>query len=691
MRSKGIRYSADNVIKLIADHYSYSTSFVYESIRKKCRNIDVTSDEVIQKTENIRRASLPSDKIALDFSSNKIFIEEGENKSFWSSLYFSKNSNTRRLIDLVHMLNLLYIAISIPLIICFDITMQSYTIVFEIVSLSISACIIFINIRTPVIHRGGTTLSFKSVLIYYYHNGLVLDLVALWPMNLIFGISDLVEPVWLFPPIRIIRMIAAWKIMHIFGKFELFFKNYTVTMNILKAILFLCILWHWASCLWFFTSLYINSEQDFTWIEYNELDTSPLYKQVLFCYYTIMNVVSTVGYGDMFPMTDVERIFIILLINSGDALFAVAFGLIAGITLQASNNKSTDVFFKKMYSIKELITQNGGDQTHKLKVEQFFAYSWHLHKSTNMVSIKNLSTQLPYRLSKEVVYYSTKHLLEPMFGSFGSENLIRNVSTALEQCIYLPGDFIILKDDIGDEMYFIAEGRVYILAADKRTVINTLGQGSYFGEMAIFLESNIRTAFVQAETFCSILILKKTDLDNIKINYPSVAKDITKEAQKRASETREIMEANKEDMWQELEDIEEEKRDLERMYGTPLGMRVNSFSPSLFKEKSRRSSVDILRTPRNDESIAGSPLRVPRVKRRTSQFFKSINLQSNNKDEQEEQRNWASSNNVNSKVEDFKEKMKNEHKLLKVQDSLRMQKLNSFGTEKQCKLLSFQF
>ena len=151
------------------------------------------------------------------------------------------------------------------------------------------------------------------------------------------------------------------------------------------------------------------------------------------------------------------------------------------------------------------------------------------------------------------------------------------------------------------------------------------------------------------------------------------------------------MEANKEDMWQELEDIEEEKRDLERMYGTPLGMRVNSFSPSLFKEKSRRSSVDILRTPRNDESIAGSPLRVPRVKRRTSQFFKSINLQSNNKDEQEEQRNWASSNNVNSKVEDFKEKMKNEHKLLKVQDSLRMQKLNSFGTEKQCKLLSFQF
>lgn len=236
-------------------------------------------------------------------------------------------------------------------------------------------------------------------------------------------------------------------------------------------------------------------------MEFNKLDTSPLYKQVMFCYYTIMNVVSTVGYGDMFPMTDVERIFFIFLINSGDALFAVAFGLIAGITMQASKNKSTEAFFKKMHSIKELLTQNGGDPAQKSKVEQFFAYSWHLHKSTEMVSIKSLSTQLPYRLSKEVVYYSTKHLLEPVFKSFRSENLIKDVSTALDQTIYLPGDFIILKDDIGDEMYFIAEGVVYILAADKRTVLNTLNDGCYFGEMAIFLDSNKRTAYVQAETF----------------------------------------------------------------------------------------------------------------------------------------------------------------------------------------------
>jgi hypothetical protein len=89
--------------------------------------------------------------------------------------------------------------------------MKATLISLEIVSLIIALCIFVINLRTPVILRGGSTLELKTVLVYYYHNGLILDLLALWPLNLILGIADLVEPVWLYPPLRIIRIIAVWK------------------------------------------------------------------------------------------------------------------------------------------------------------------------------------------------------------------------------------------------------------------------------------------------------------------------------------------------------------------------------------------------------------------------------------------------------------------------------------------------
>lgn len=559
LESMNVEYSIESMIEHIADNYSYSTHLVYDGVRDKAKSIDLKSEEIkkydiinkqrarLRKTNTIRRSNHSRGCSSIDFVNDKIFLKDIENNSCWSRLKFNKNSTNRRIIDLVNLLNLLYIAISIPLFIAFNIKMEWYLILLELLSLCISGGVIFINIRTPVIMRGGTTLEFKKVMIYYYHNGLILDIIALWPFNLILGAADIVEPIWIIPIIRLIRVFTVWKIMHIFGRFELYFKKYNILMQVIKAMLFLSLTCHFAGCLWFWFNFYGQPDKDTTWMEFNGLDHTQLYRKVLLSYYTIINIVATVGYGDMFPMTDAERLFFVFLINMGDAVFAVAFGLIAGISMQASKNRSTDEFFKKMHSIKELLRQSGGEVSQKVKVEQFFAYSWHLQKSTNMVSIRSLSSQLPYRLSKEVVYYSTKHLLEPMFKQFGSENLIKDVSKVLKQTIYLPGDLIILKDDIGDEMYFIAEGVVYILAADKRTVLNTLNKGAFFGEMAIFLGLNKRTAYVQAETFCSLLILKKSDLDNIKVNYPTVAKDIRKEAKKRAEESRDIVQNNDDD------------------------------------------------------------------------------------------------------------------------------------------------
>ena len=78
----------------------------------------------------------------------------------------------------------------------------------------------------------------------------------------------------------------------------------------------------------------------------------------------------------------------------------------------------------------------------------------------------------------------------------------------------MPGDYIIQKDQIGEEMYFIQEGTVHVIGGDKSTVLKKLTKGSYFGEIAIFMKTR-RMAYVQAKTFCIISILKKPDIDNI--------------------------------------------------------------------------------------------------------------------------------------------------------------------------------
>ena len=123
-----------------------------------------------------------------------------------------------------------------------------------------------------------------------------------------------------------------------------------------------------------------------------------------------------------------------------------------------------------------------------------------------------------------------------MFSKHGSQNFLRDISIVLRNAIFLPGDYIIYKDDVGDEMYFIAEGTVFVIGEDKRTVFTTLGRGQYFGEMAMFLESNKRTAYVQAETFCNISILRKKDLDRLMINFSKIIEEFKEEAERRSKE-----------------------------------------------------------------------------------------------------------------------------------------------------------
>ena len=70
-------------------------------------------------------------------------------------------------------------------------------------------------------------------------------------------------------------------------------------------------------------------------------------------------------------------------------------------------------------------------------------------------------------------------------------------------------------------MFFIAEGSVNVLAADKMTILKTLNKGSFFGEIAIFLNTK-RTTFVKSASYCSIYVLTKNDIDNILKSYPSI-------------------------------------------------------------------------------------------------------------------------------------------------------------------------
>lgn len=80
------------------------------------------------------------------------------------------------------------------------------------------------------------------------------------------------------------------------------------------------------------------------------------------------------------------------------------------------------------------------------------------------------------------------------------------LSRALTVRIFLPGDYIVKKDEDGKEMFFIIDGAVDVLSSDSQTVIRTLYPGNSFGEVALILGIK-RIAHVKAKTFVLLSVL----------------------------------------------------------------------------------------------------------------------------------------------------------------------------------------
>ncbi|RLS25254.1 MAG: glucose-6-phosphate dehydrogenase [Planctomycetota bacterium] len=118
----------------------------------------------------------------------------------------------------------------------------------------------------------------------------------------------------------------------------------------------------------------------------------------------------------------------------------------------------------------------------------------------------------------------------PLFKDTG-KIFLYNLAINLRPDIYAPGDFIIKKGEVGTEMFIISSGSVEVLD-DEGKIINTMGDGAFFGELSL-LNATPRTATIRAASDCDIFILAKKDFDRVLKTYPEFLGKIKKIAEER--------------------------------------------------------------------------------------------------------------------------------------------------------------
>ena len=108
---------------------------------------------------------------------------------------------------------------------------------------------------------------------------------------------------------------------------------------------------------------------------------------------------------------------------------------------------------------------------------------------------------------------------------------LRVLSTHLEDQHFLRGEVIFEEGDFSQDLYIVVSGRIRIIieygTANER-IINTLGEGAFFGEMAIF-EGAPRSATAVTEQEAELLVLAPQKFKQTIYQKPDMAFEIFRE------------------------------------------------------------------------------------------------------------------------------------------------------------------
>ena len=125
----------------------------------------------------------------------------------------------------------------------------------------------------------------------------------------------------------------------------------------------------------------------------------------------------------------------------------------------------------------------------------------------------------------------------PLFEHCGGGG-VRRIAEMLEPESFAEGDKIVRQGESGESMYVIARGTVQVLREDgnESRLLAILASGGFFGEIALLAESP-RTATVRAATPCTMLRLRRKNLEQLMNTYPEIRDDVQHAYKERLAAT----------------------------------------------------------------------------------------------------------------------------------------------------------
>uniref|UniRef100_A0A8C5C680 Cyclic nucleotide-binding domain-containing protein n=1 Tax=Gadus morhua TaxID=8049 RepID=A0A8C5C680_GADMO len=274
---------------------------------------------------------------------------------------------------------------------------------------------------------------------------------------------------------------------------------------------------HINACLFYVASLYQGLSTT-EWV-YNGEGSA-----YLRCYYYAVRSLINIG-GLPVPQTVFEITFQLCNFFVGVFVFSSLIGQMRDVIGAATAGET--YFRASMDGCVSYMNTNSIPKFVQNRVRTWYNYTW---AAQGMLDESELLDKMPLVMRMAIavdINLATFQKIALFQGC--DQQMLVDMLLRLKSIVYLPGDFVVKKGDIGKEMYVIKSGAVQVVGGpDNSIVFVTLKAGCVFGEISLLQSAkdggNRRTANVKAHGFANLFVLEKKDLFDILVHYPESQK-----------------------------------------------------------------------------------------------------------------------------------------------------------------------
>ncbi|KAL4507034.1 hypothetical protein ABPG72_001827 [Tetrahymena utriculariae] len=435
-----------------------------------------------------------------------------------SSQIITPDSNFKTIWDVFYIILFLNMFFYIPLNNCLNTTWEVQEFICNKIMYLLLPLEILINVNTAFFKRGLIIMNRKEIFLNYLSKNFLKEfsIATIYLISVSYSIHNL-------------KYIICIKLIDVLKKQQRIQENFSrnsvisVSGKLVRLILILLFVAHLSACLFIQIGQVEIQNKKKSWIEVIPIPSKSWEDIYITGVYWAAITMVTLGYGDVVPITTIERSYVIFMSLFSCGIFAYSFNQIGDILQEMERN--TLKLKSKMKKVNYLMYKRGIDAQLQIRVRKYFEYYFkeEINSESNCrILLENLTSKLKEEVLRDL--YAKKLKNHKIFYLNFSNQVLDALSLKMKELNLVAEEYIFRKYEYDDKIYILISGELELISNENNTkgvtLLKKYTNEEVIGEEEFFHNSKKRQYSLKAANISCVAYLTKEDFAQVLQQFP---------------------------------------------------------------------------------------------------------------------------------------------------------------------------